>query len=139
MVVDEFYFHKKRGLPRWERIGHPLDTLSVFLCLLVPATLSPTPGHLQLYFVLAAFSCLFVTKDEFVHGELCTAGENWLHALLYLFHPLCFIAAAMIWRSGEHVGFLQGQVVVIGVFMIYQIVYWNFLWKPRLTPKPTTT
>ena len=33
MVVDEGWFHRTRGLPRWERIGHPLDTLTIVLCL----------------------------------------------------------------------------------------------------------
>ncbi len=32
MFVDEFVFHRRRGLPRWERLGHPLDTLMVALC-----------------------------------------------------------------------------------------------------------
>jgi hypothetical protein len=26
MFVDEFYFHFALGQPRWERMGHPLDT-----------------------------------------------------------------------------------------------------------------
>src|SRR5262249_11498801 len=29
MAVDEGWYHNRRGLPRWERIGHPLDTLTV--------------------------------------------------------------------------------------------------------------
>jgi hypothetical protein len=29
MAVDEVHFHRQRGLPRWERLGHPLDTLTV--------------------------------------------------------------------------------------------------------------
>ena len=32
MIGDEFYFHRRRTLPRWEWLGHPLDTLSVLLC-----------------------------------------------------------------------------------------------------------
>ena len=27
ILVDEFWFHHRRGLPRWERLGHPIDTL----------------------------------------------------------------------------------------------------------------
>jgi hypothetical protein len=26
ILLDQFYFHFARGLPRWERLGHPLDT-----------------------------------------------------------------------------------------------------------------
>jgi hypothetical protein len=32
MTLDEFYFHWQRELPRWERLGHPLDTLTVLGC-----------------------------------------------------------------------------------------------------------
>ena len=35
MFVDEFYYHHKRGLPRWERMGHPADTISVLICFLI--------------------------------------------------------------------------------------------------------
>ncbi len=39
ITFDEWYFHLKRGLPKWERIGHPLDTLTAIFCLLVPLCL----------------------------------------------------------------------------------------------------
>jgi hypothetical protein len=63
MCVDEMLFHRARGLPRWERIGHPLDTLTAALCygwlLFVP----PSASHaLGVYIGLCAFSCLFITK-----------------------------------------------------------------------------
>jgi len=32
IMIDEFYFHVRRGLPKWERLGHPLDTLTVLAC-----------------------------------------------------------------------------------------------------------
>jgi len=35
ILVDEFYFHLARGLPRWERIGHPAQILTQSL----PSTL----------------------------------------------------------------------------------------------------
>src|SRR5690606_12706734 len=65
MVVDEGWFHRRRGLPRWERIGHPLDTLTIALCLawllcVPPSESAALPGYL----VLAIGSTLFVTKDE---------------------------------------------------------------------------
>ncbi|HWU42647.1 MAG TPA: hypothetical protein VN132_04380, partial [Bdellovibrio sp.] len=43
MLIDEFFFHHKRGLPRWERIGHPLDTITVLTCLLFLYFTDPTP------------------------------------------------------------------------------------------------
>ena len=42
MLVDELLFHRRRGLPRWERIGHPIDTLSVLACYGVSLWLPPT-------------------------------------------------------------------------------------------------
>ncbi len=34
MVVDEFIIHEKRGLPSWERYGHPLDSFTVLAAFL---------------------------------------------------------------------------------------------------------
>jgi hypothetical protein len=82
--IDEAYFHYRRGLPKWERIGHPLDTLSLLLCL-VMTLWAPFDGeNLNIYIGLCVFSCLMVTKDEFIHKEHCPGAENWLHALLLL-------------------------------------------------------
>ena len=70
LVVDEGWFHRARGLPRWERIGHPLDTLTIVLCL--AWLLATTPGSssaLPVYIGLAIVSTLFVTKDEGVHAR----------------------------------------------------------------------
>src|SRR5258708_18222986 len=97
MVVDEFYFHHKRSLPRWERIGHPLDTLSVLVCYAISLAFSPTHGWLGLYALAAAFSCLLITKDEFVHAKLCGPGEHWLHAVLFVLHPVVLTLAAILW------------------------------------------
>src|SRR5689334_19220146 len=93
IALDEICFHRKRDLPKWERIGHPLDTLSVLACLLfilfVPYS---SGGVLKGYIALAIFSCLMVTKDEFVHKHHCPAAEHWLHALLFLNHPALLTA-----------------------------------------------
>ena len=35
-------------------------------------------------------------KDEFVHSELCEPAENWLHAVLFILHPICFLSAELI-------------------------------------------
>jgi 2-polyprenyl-6-hydroxyphenyl methylase / 3-demethylubiquinone-9 3-methyltransferase len=96
MAVDEAYFHRRRGLPRWERIGHPLDTL---------------------------------TKDEAVHARLCTAGEQWLHAILFVLHPIVLAAFALLWRAG-HTDILAVQLALVAGFGIYQVVYWNVIRRP---------
>jgi hypothetical protein len=152
MIVDEFYFHWRRVLPRWERFGHPLDTLTVLLCWSVVLFLPPTKGAIILYVGLSIFSCLFVTKDEWVHKEFCPAGEHWLHALLFVLHPLLMISAALLWPAlhaqntqtlsfawidyeGFERAFLTGNTLLTLLFGLYQFIYWNFLWKA----KPSTT
>jgi 2-polyprenyl-6-hydroxyphenyl methylase/3-demethylubiquinone-9 3-methyltransferase len=132
MVVDEGWFHRARGLPRWERIGHPLDTLTLVVCLgwliAVPRAGS-TGATLPIYIALAAFSTLFVTKDEAVHARTCSAGEHWLHALLFVLHPIVLAAFAYLWWL-DATEFLVGQFGVGLAFMVYQTLYWNFGWNP---------
>lgn len=125
MIADEFLYHEKRGLPLWEKIGHPLDTLTVlatYLYLILGA------GNLTIYISLAAFSCLFITKDEFVHAKQCSGAEHWLHAMLFVLHPLSFLSAYFLVQSGE-VYFLQIQAGVIFCFMLYQSLRWSFPWR----------
>ena len=97
MGVDEFGFHRRRAVPRWEWLGHVLDTLVFLGCLVCPLLLPPAPAHLRLFAVLAAGSCLLITKDEFIHQRLCSGGEHWLHAVLFILHPVVLIATAMLW------------------------------------------
>ncbi len=132
IFVDEFYFHHKRGLPPWERIGHPLDTITVLTGFAFVAYAPPTERNLWVYIGLAIFSCLFVTKDEAVHAKLCDGAESWLHAVLFILHPLGFIAAGFIWFSENFSNLkplLFGQVLIVALFLIYQIGYWNFYAK----------
>lgn len=131
MFFDEFYFHRKRGLPLWERIGHPLDTLSVFFCYLFLSLAEFSETNLYTYIALCALSCLLITKDEFVHTKLCDAKENWLHSVLFILHPITFLSAGFIWFKNLSSSFLALQTFVIFAFMIYQILYWSPLWKNK--------
>ena len=125
MIVDEAVFHRRRELPRWERIGHPLDTLTIVLCLVFLLIAPATPATRGVYIGLAAFSCVFVTKDEFVHEKLCTGGEQWLHSVLFVLHPIVLFAFGALWWRGS-TGPLVGQLLVTIAFMFYQVAYWNF-------------
>ncbi len=148
MSIDEGYFHWKRGLPKWERIGHPIDTLSVVICFLFVLLVPFSSGTLKIFIGLAALSCLLVTKDEFVHKHVCPASENWLHALLFINHPIILTATGLMWcaissqaapswivnwlgGAKELRSFLVFQLIGSSLFMIYQIVYWNFIWKEK--------
>ncbi|MEP7052538.1 MAG: hypothetical protein ABJB12_19380 [Pseudomonadota bacterium] len=127
MLADELVFHRKRGLPRWERLGHPLDTLTAALCYgwlaAVPAT---GANAISVYVALCAFSCLFITKDEFVHARLCEPLETWLHALLFVLHPVVFLGFFLIWYSGNQEWVIRGELGGTLALFTYQVAYWNW-------------
>jgi hypothetical protein len=125
MIFDEFYFHEKRGLPAWEKWGHPLDSLTVLICF---AYLLWSGGNLTTYIMLTIGSCLFITKDEFVHAGRCSRLEHWLHALLFILHPLSFLAAYLLMERGDLL-IIKVQTAVIFCFMIYQIFRWSISWR----------
>lgn len=129
MSVDEF-LHHKRGLGRWERIGHPLDTMTVLIPLTFIATYDYSDWSFPIYLVLSIFSCLFITKDEFIHSEVCGKLESWIHSLLFILHPLIFLCAGLIWKNDPSDLFLTILPVLTGLFLIYQIMRWSILWKP---------
>lgn len=146
--LDEFCFHIKRGLPKWERIGHPLDTLTVLLCFGFLLYFPYSGANVKIYIGMALFSCLFVTKDEFVHKHCCPASEQWLHALLFLNHPIVLTAAGLLWPVFNGTTpfiwmhpllplkeliyqFLLVQTAMTALFFFYQIIYWNLLCKEK--------
>lgn len=136
IAFDEAYFHVRRGLPQWERIGHPIDTATVLLCLIFILFVPYSPTALKIYVGLSLFSCLMVTKDEWIHKDHCSATENWLHALLFINHPILLGIIGLFWSpfleswlpSVEwRYSFLLAQAVAVFFFMSYQIFYWNIL------------
>lgn len=139
---DEYYFHIKRGLPLWERIGHPIDTFSVLSCFLFALFIPYSPLALKWYIALAVFSCLMVTKDEWVHKHHCPGSEHWLHALLFINHPIILTAVGLIWATPPWIqkwltqpqmlhSFLLMQAAFTALFFSYQVIYWNFIWKEK--------
>ena len=128
MMVDEFWAHEKRSLPKWERIGHPMDSLTVLSAYMFLLIFPFQENHTWIYAAIAVFSCLFITKDEFVHATECSGMEQWLHSLLFLLHPLTFICAGILWMQGER-SFLIIQAAIVGIFMCYQIIRWSIPWQ----------
>lgn len=128
MSADELYFHRGRELRRWERLGHPLDTLVYGCCFAFLCVATPSEHNLWIYAALAIGSCLLITKDEWQHKELCAGVENWLHSILFILHPVVLIAAGVVWWQGGSQANLQIISSVIGVFFIYQLIYWN-VWR----------
>ncbi len=144
VALDEIHFHRHRELPRWERIGHPLDTLTVLICLLWLVLVPPGAGALLIYVGLSVFSCLFVTKDEGVHLRHCRPSEQRLHAFLFALHPLTFLSAGMLWPAAHGIGdswrglircmgnersLLLALCTMVFAFAVYQFIYWNLPWR----------
>lgn len=136
MLIDELHFHRRRSLPRWERIGHPVDTASVLCCCLITLFYEPTRDALVVYGALGLASCVLVTKDEFVHAAACEPAEHWLHALLFVLHPLLLIALGLLWvGNARHILLLQ--TLATAAFGLYQLVYWNLVAAPEARPSRT--
>jgi len=130
MGVDEFVFHRRRGLPRWERLGHPLDTLTAILSYgWLVFTPTPSPGALATYIGLCAFSCLFITKDELVHARVCEPMETWLHAVLFVLHPIVFLGFGVLWQAGENPHFIQAELALTLGLLAHQLIYWSPFWQ----------
>jgi hypothetical protein len=142
MVVDEFWFHHKRGLRAWEKWGHPFDTLTVIAAFAYLWNRDFGTKEAVIFAVLSFFSCLFVTKDEWVHAKECPATEQWLHAVLFVLHPLVFLSGGFgwwLWSRGELALFpvmLGFQIGVLSVFGVYQVAYWQWVRKKLDCSKP---
>lgn len=148
---DEFYFHHKRGLPLWEKLGHPLDTLTVLACYYYITTHDFNLTNLGIYVSLAIFSCLFITKDEFVHHENSGATEQWLHSILFVIHPIVLSSLGFYWfnnNSSDFIStkelvifksFIRGQLILTIIFLTYQILYWSVPWKKYVQKKRQST
>jgi hypothetical protein len=127
MGVDE-KIHVERGLGKWERFGHPLDTLTVLIPVSYAALQLFSNNGLILFVVLSLFSCFFITKDEFIHTKECSGLENWLHAVLFILHPMIFLATGLLWRYRPEDLFLKVQPILVFIFMMYQILRWSVPW-----------
>lgn len=131
MAFDELVFHRRRGLPRWERIGHPLDTATAALCYGWLVWVTPQSPHaLAVYIALCAFSSVFITKDELVHARLCAPAEMWLHSLLFVLHPIVFLAFGLVWWGHTELWLLKLELILTLGLLAHQLVYWSLLWQP---------
>ena len=141
MMVDEFYFHHKRGLPKWERIGHPIDTLFALVCFAIVIFLPQTKINLILFFIAFVLSCFIVIKDEAQHLKFCCKYEQFIHAFVFILHPIFLFNVFLSWSSFSPAYFqildilsspsikflVMLQVGSICLFLLYQIIYWNFI------------
>ncbi len=138
MAWDEFHFHHQRHLPTWERLGHPADTVTYLFCLAF-ILLDSGPQHSGFYWTAAIFSIIFVFKDMHIHARFCNQGEKQLHGVLYSLHVMQLVLAGLVQYANIFslaqknilYAFLQTQIILGSLFLLYQIGYWNF-WKTRV-------
>ena len=129
MLVDEFYFHRKRGLPKWERIGHPIDTIFTLICFAIIIFFPSTRTTFIIYGIFAIISSLVIIKDEAVHLKYCSKQEQYFHAILFVFHPVLLINLFLgeaFFPSFYIKGIILVQFISMVLFLIYQVLYWNF-------------
>lgn len=125
IFVDEGVFHRRRGLQRWERWGHPFDAFVAAACYAWLLVRAPDPHALTIYVVLAAFSCALITKDEFVHARACDPLEHWLHSVLFVLHPIVLTSTGFLWWWGGATSWIAAQLALTVAFAVYQVVYWS--------------
>ena len=139
---DEFYFHHKRDLGWWERLGHPLDTIALLICYSFSQNSAPSSENILIFIFLSLFSSLLITKDEFVHNAECGPMEQWLHSILFIIHPVTLIVLGLMWTNSlslniENIilfnNFIKGQFIFMCLFLSYQILYWSIPWKKIIT------
>ncbi|MBI1764474.1 MAG: hypothetical protein HYR56_23870 [Acidobacteria bacterium] len=130
-----------------------MDTLTVLFCFGWVFLVVPTTVTVCAYTGLSLFSCLFVTKDEAIHCQVCKASEQWVHALMFMLHPLILLSAGLLWPvwhgqalsfftyTGFERSFLLGNTLLTFGFGLFQLLYWNLLWpsRPAQQAKSTTT
>lgn len=133
MAIDEFYFHRQRGLKVWEAWGHPVDSLLFLSCFFLAGFSLPRENLTPIWIILAIISTLAITKDEWVHKQECDGTEQWLHALLFIIHPISLWMCYQLWlaQSPEAQFVLRVMGFLVTGFMLYQIIYWQLI-RPRL-------
>lgn len=123
LLLDELYCHHKRGLSQWERNGHPIDTLFFAFAFFV---MSFEEIHLAWVIGACALSCLVILKDEWVHVHCVDGFESFLHAFLFVLHPVTLICA--YWAATSYqlhsLLFWLGMILTIGAGV--QWTYWHF-------------
>ncbi len=125
MSFDEFIFHHRRGLDRFERWGHVADTGLFLLSILIPIFLYPSLTSVLLYGVLAVSSCLLITKDEWIHAEACSATEQWCHSLLFILHGPILLTLGLLWYEDPLSWILKVLPLGVALWGFYQFYYWN--------------
>ncbi len=124
MIVDELYYHRRRGLGVSEAAGHAMDTCLFLAAVSLPSFLTAKPSALAGYALLALVSSLVITKDEWVHASECKPGEQWLHSLLFVLHAPVLIGFGLVWVRYPNSVLIRGLPGLVAGWALYQTTYW---------------
>jgi hypothetical protein len=142
ILVDEFYFQFARGLPRWEHLGRPLDTFTVLAPILWQGFSLQSQGNLMVYVVpphsracsssrMNSYIPMFALRPS-TSMPCSSSCIHWFLPLLLLCHAP---AGAIVWLEQVlgRASALPIQAAILALYMIYQAVYWNLIWKAPAT------
>lgn len=130
--VDEYYFHRKRGLVKQEVISAIVDGALYLIPLLIAIFLPFNSLWQKLYIGFAMISCLSIAKNECFYPSL-TAPERVVHALLYILHPVMLYTFYISWEQNYFttmINFWMIQIIYMALgakTLTYQIIYWNYV------------
>lgn len=133
-MYDELFLHRKRGLTLYEARLHWIDTALVVFVQALAVFCEPTGFTMTLYLLAAILSCLSITKEEWLHREVCSGSEHWLHAMMFMLHPLSLLAAGITWQRLDrpliHLADWRLNVLLVytagtAIFLVYEMFYWR--------------
>jgi len=135
--IDEFKFHRKRGVQKVELINALFDGFLFLSALAIALFADFSYWSEKIYIALAIVSCLSIAKNEFFYKGL-ELGERFTHSLLYVLHPVILFAYYDGWKVNYfdkhyYVWLVQLLYVFLGFQAIaYQIIYWNYIYDPKI-------
>jgi len=120
LFYDEVVLHRQRGLPPWERWGHPMDTFFFALPFVSGGV----------FITLSVLSCLVILKDEWIHHGRINGTEGFCHGALFVLHPV-----TLYWGYrnliASHQMLLQASSILLVTLMLTQLIYWNAIRTPE--------
>lgn len=140
--IDEFKFHRKRGVQKVELINALFDGFLFLSSLAIALFADFSYWWEKLYIALSIVSCLSIAKNEFFYKGL-EFGERFTHSLLYVLHPVILFAYYDGWKVNYfnkhyYVWLVQLLYVFLGFQAIaYQIIYWNYIHDPKSLGSPS--
>lgn len=123
-LLDEALFHRWRVLGRTESWSHVFDTGFFALTISMPAFLTPTKTRLALFVLGALISSVGITKDNWIHERECSPGEQWIHSLLFVLHPLVLATLAWLWLEQKNPELRGACFLGALAGVTYQFTYW---------------